>query len=320
MTIRNRTNPFVREHVVFQDLNQTINYLERQNILTAENAVRTLQSNDIFTNGPNLVVDDITDSTGTNNTINISSSTAYFEVDNYQLNYTAETGTGTVSNPDSFNNPNNAFDSNDTTYADKTTSSSPADTYIFGETFSSKYIAYQRVKMYFSGTSGTHNWTIETYNGSIWSSVDSGSFSGVSNEDYDEILYINDIIEGIRITFENQSTSTLDMRVYTIEYGDFDNSDTVIIDSNTTTLDGNETAFAISTPDATIPTNTSISVVVSDGTNSLSAGTIDSISKGVVVGNDDTLTSGTLNLTFTLATTDNTVTPTLPSYGVSILR
>jgi hypothetical protein len=84
-------------------------------------------------------------------------------------------------------------------------------------------------------------------------------------------------------------------------------------------LTGDELGFAVSIPDSEIPTNTTITATISDGTNSLTATTIDSTSKGVVIGNAS-LTSGTLECTFTLNTTDTSVTPTIKDYAICILR
>lgn len=94
MSIRNRNNPWTAEAPTFQDRVDTINYLERQNILIAESSVRTLQ-NGSFTNGPNIVVDEFTDADGTQGTVNTGSSTATYNSDTNQYALTSSIGTQT---------------------------------------------------------------------------------------------------------------------------------------------------------------------------------------------------------------------------------
>lgn len=58
---------------------------------TAQNAYQTLHANNIFDNNYFLAADEFTDSTGTNNTFNATSSTAVFSTDHYEMgNYFVE--------------------------------------------------------------------------------------------------------------------------------------------------------------------------------------------------------------------------------------
>lgn len=325
-------NPFVNEYPNEDDINDTIDYLEKASIPDAELAVRILQSNNVFINGPNLVVDEAIDSNGTNNTIDKTNDGAVHDASNsaYVLAPVDDASGDTTHDPDAFSSPTNAFDDNDGTFATKNRNTSGSSNSNLGKTFGAKTVKSVRA-VYSCTTTSVANQTvtikIQTYNGSVWSDFTTLDTLVFNNSTPPGIKYsganIDASVQGVRIRFENahSGTSSINNDVYSLEYGDtYQSSSTIIINANTTILDGNEKAFVVSTPDSSFPTNTSISVVVSDGTNSLTSATIDSISKGVIVANTGGLTSGTLNLTFTLASTDNTVTPTLSTYGVKILR
>lgn len=309
------------------DLNPTIDAVIDQNIPDAELAVRTLQSNNIFTNGPNLVVDEMTDSNGTINTINTGSSTTLYRggISAYELGINI----GTLEDSPAYN-----------------TGSSTSGTLSVSGTTKSKGIITE-VNLKFTSSASAEVEIIKNGNRIAirTGSTDSNGYVTISFQigNYSDIFVNGDAFE-IRargysgtgsLEYNGNSLRTYDgtnfsyTGVYVwggngpaFQFGTtiYDSSSVVIADTNTTTLDGNEKGFVISTPDSDFPTGTSITAKVSDGTNSLSAGTIDTISKGVVVGNPGTLSSGTLKLTFTLATSDTSVTPTLGSYGVKILR
>jgi len=88
-------------------------------------------------------------------------------------------------------------------------------------------------------------------------------------------------------------------------------SGTAVCNSNTQTLTGAERNLLVYS-DKTLPTNTSMTVDISDGTTTLAAQPFDTVI------DISTLGAGTLSLTFNLATTDTAVTPSLKGYGVYI--
>ena len=307
------------------EVNQNFSDVENISVSVAELGVRTLQSNNVFTNGPNIIVDEFTDANGTKNTVNTGSSTAVYasSPDRYSLNGTL----GTVESA-------------------TISSSGSASQNISFDVVCNNTGIFNEIKVDISN-SGTRTITCniiksgdivasQSYGPTVSLGVHTFTFS---LQDYLELFTNGDTAT---ITIDDSTAATLD-RVTGYSYDGtnidiisqnvpggvvpcsfaeaaFNSSSTVIVDTNTTTLDGNELGFAISAPDADIPANTSITATISDGTNSLSAVTIDPIKKGVVISNDGTLSSGTLKCTFTLNTTDTSVTPTLPSYGVNILR
>lgn len=327
MAIKNKSSPWSTPTARIKptDLNDTSNYLERTAILTVENAVRTLQSNDVYNNGPNIVVDDMTDSTGTNNTVNTGSSTSDYDALNlyYTLSFTDEASGDTTHNPNSFTNPSNAFDGDDSTYSEISVLEDDA-TGSLGKTFSPKTIKNVKIKAEMLGDNPLSTIRLESYNGSTWSTEEILVNESGSIQSFEGSLYLNKSVQGLRVYMNKTYDGggyTQRIRLYTLEYSTtFDSSSTVIADTNTTTLDGNELGFAISVPDSDFPTGTSITATISDGTNSLTATAIDTVSKGVIIGNPGTLSSGTLKCTFTLSTTDSSVIPTLPSYGIGVLR
>lgn len=317
------------------DLDDTNDILINNSILTSELSYRILQSNNVWTQGPNIIVDEFTDSNGSQNTVN-SNSEKYFDltdnifilppIDEASTDTTSTTASGSTSG---WTNEENVFDGDDATYA----SISGSDSYdgTIGKTFSAKTIESCRYKVYINATQASSGSAdLQYYNGTSWVTITSiGSVGSSPNTvTWEGTIDTKDLgnIQGLRINV-NPSISSLnsvEFRVFTLEYGNYTSSNEVIVDSNTTSLDGNENGFVISIPDATFPTNTTISATIGDGTNTLTKTAVDSTSKGVVIGNGTAfggpLSSGTLQVTFTLETTDSTVTPTLPGYAIGVIR
>jgi len=91
----------------------------------------------------------------------------------YYPNLTDEASSDTTNDPDTFTNPSNAFDSNDTTYASDSFGSGTFARRL-GKTFSVKNVDMVRVKAearfnFSSGGSSRFDVYIETYDGSTWS-------------------------------------------------------------------------------------------------------------------------------------------------------
>ena len=370
----------------------------------AENAVRILQSNNVFTNGPNLVTDEFTDEDGVNNTVNISKSSADYNSseDKYEIESIPQNFV--IIEADNLNE--SSFEINDckirriddrkwqlystigteevkrakiyqTLFYDKAaqtinncTAIKTTFTRDIGKT---AYFLYLEVN---TSTGQTQDYTIDFQNETTNNNVSfwgryfandgsSGTSSVLQVPDGNTIrgggffVDINDL--GTDRT-QDEKDNPVDARLFTgvndgnalaeliflskgditftysgsgsnnkIEYESDEGipafteaTETiefiVLVDSNTTNLDENEKGFAISTPDVELPTDTSIDVSISDGNNTIGPETIDTTSKGVIIDNDGTLTSGTLELTFTLKTTDNSKTPILKNYGVDIIR
>lgn len=345
MTARNtylgNTNYTDGEALTHTDLNDTNDDILETFLGQAELSVRVLQSNNVYVQGPNFLVDEMTDSTGTLNTINTSTTTAYYYSTAYEylLDWPDEASAGTDhsgTDAGSWADIANAFDGNDSTYAvvAYTGTDTDADAWL-GKTFTSKHIMwvrYKATKRDYTSTSQNVTIKLQSYNGSTWSdeATHTGNGGSATGGGYSvtSTFYLNKEVQGLRIYFDmisgSSSNSDKSSYLYTLEYGDYDTSSIVVADTNTISLDGNEKGFVVSVPDSTFPTNTSMTVTISDGTNSLDPQTIDTTRKAVLIGNGTAfggpLSSGTLEVTFTLSTTDPTVTPTLLDYGIRVIR
>jgi len=329
MTIRNTKlggSDWTSEQLASLDLNDTIDaVIDSPSIGESQNAYQSLQANDIFENKDNLCADEFVTSTGTNATVNTTSSTGYFysTTPSYTLNFTDEASGDTTHNPSSFTNPGNAFDNNDSTSATKNHVSTVVSDAL-GKTFASaRYISYVKIISSQSDNGSTgRDIYLQTYDGATWTTVATLAHQVSSlSISYSGTYYLNTTTQGIRIlnttTFTSGSTHVTS--VTTLEYGDYNSSDTVIADSGTLTLDGTETGIGVYC-DSTFPTNTSMTVTAGDGTLSTSAQSINSSNKSSGVFDITSLGTGTLNLTFTLSTIDTSVTPTFRGYGVKLIR
>ena len=282
----------------------------------AQNANKTLKAAGAYENGDNIAADNYTVAAGINGTVNTGSTTGVFVTNKYTCGFTDEASGDTTSDPNSYTNVANAFDDNDTTFADKTGVSSTSS---LGKTFSSKYVAYVNYKGRASGGSGAQplDARIQTFDGSVWTNASGrlNSDASPTDETFSGLFFIDDTIQGIRMHFTVSGSWT--NYVYTLEYGGYSNS-TIVCDTSTITLDGTETAILIYS-DQTTPTNTSMTVDIGDGsTTLLSAVAITKKTTGIrqLTG----VTAGTLELTFNQVTTDVSVTPTQSGYGVIIWR
>jgi len=283
-----------------------------------------------WTNENYLGADIFTDSNGAKNTIDTGNSTARWMSNNYfVLDYTDEASGDTTHNPDSLSNPENAFDGNDGTYCETTSTGSGAR--YLGKIFSSaRFIGIVRVKASVGGSVSTGpistSISLETYNGSSWSTVTtlaSHSTAGTSSScSYDAAYFLNSTVQGIRIAIKiSTATASAHRRWYTIEYGDFDSSSSV---ETNTIMDEFTPKSIVVYGKAEIPTDTNITIDVSDDggsnwdiTNQSINYMSDSNSFYLVI--DTTSLSGSdLALKFNLSTTDSTKTPKLYGYSIAI--
>jgi len=314
----------------------------------AENSYKILQVADVFTNGPNTAADEFTDATGTKNTVNTGTSTAIFKTNKYEIvgqtsSYTTSSGSthnvAIAGEGATFTNPSNAFDGNAGTAANgilENGGTTGTHTNALGKTFSNNVIGQIDYNFTYN-TAALHAETItvklQGYNGSSWTDISTlytqSWGSGVArNATYNTTgSYTTDITyQGLRLycdlnrTIQN-GTGIASVDIYEFQYyTGYSSSSTVICDSNTITLDGTEKALIISTPDSIWNTGSSMTVTASDGTTSTSAQTINSTSKNTGVFSISSLSSGTLKLTFTLATSDTTLSPEFKGYGVYVIR
>jgi hypothetical protein len=241
------------------------------------NLYKTLQANDVLIVGKYGGAEEFTTSTGTNNYVNTGSSTAYYigdqptnsTLDSNRYNvYVAGLGTDEASSdstydPDSFTNPSNAFDSDDDTYAEKTTSGGGLQSKTLGKTFTSKRVGYVRIITEMTADNNVREFYLMTYNGSTWDNEGkvTGGSTNLAKTTY--VYPLNKEVQGIAIKFTTTSTGNSTMRLYTLEYGDFVNNSTLILDNIGLTFSGDESTFGIftdfkKTTDSSVVTDISV--------------------------------------------------------------
>lgn len=288
----------------------------------AEQANKILKAAGAYENGGLTAAENYTVAAGINGTVNTGSSTSDFSTDSYILSFIDEAAGDTTTNPNSFTNPGNAFDNDDNTFAQKTENSSGDSTWTLGKTFSSKSVALAIVTYEASIENGPGiTITLQSFDGSTWNDVEELENTGTTVSKTTKTVNINDTIQGLRVEyfmnidgFSRVKTANL----YTLEYGSYDTSSTIVCDTNTITLDTTEKAIQIYSDHET-PTNTSITADISDGTTTLVSGvTFDS--KGFSdVQSLGSVTAGTLQIIWNLNTTDSSVTPKQYSWGVNLI-
>lgn len=162
------------------------------------------------------------DSNGRNNSVDTGSTTSIFDTNIYTAQLLNDISGETDNDPDSFSNPSNAFDNDDSTYASKSKSWSRYDdgtvNYELGKTFSATTVNKVKIVAQLTGYAGNNgaSWDVklQTYDGSTWTddtTLGSGSMRGSGSFTAVNINGIYDIgssIQGVRIAFKLTMYST----------------------------------------------------------------------------------------------------------------
>lgn len=294
------------------------------------NSYQILKQVGTFDNAYPVCTDIFTDSNGANDTINTGNTGATYnsDTDVYILASTDTIATGTTHDPDTFSNPENAFDGNDNSFAQETRyDTADLDVYI-GKTFSSRAIHSAKVKARWTQDAGGGgaigiNAKLQTYDGATWTDVPDSTFMSDGGEgigwdiSYDGLIDVGVTCQGLRIAFfgdRSTTNRTTQHYVYTLEgYEGYDS--TSDIESNTLmTLDGTE-KVALLYVNGTFPADTSATVdFISSGGGSVTGATINEPV------NVSSLAAGDLSFDLNLATTDTSVTPEISGYSLVIVR
>ena len=318
------TNTFVPGNLIkssevntnFDDV--TNNGLIPVGVSSAQNYFETLKHAGDVDNEDYLIADIFTDADGDKDTISTGATGAIYDSENLiYLAYPAAFSTGTLHDPDSFTDAANAFDANATSYASKAPAKGPFD-YDLGRTFSSQYVSgiYYKVTVNIA-MSGTGNpalrtYVIETYDGAAWNVVNTFSHTLAGSHTVGEYIKIDDTIEGIRLNLSSNGTSNTPV----IQVQCVNAAFSTATDVTTTTLialDGTEKGIIVF--DKSIkPTDTSITIDVSDGSTILTSQPVRSYI------DISTLSSGSLTLDFNFISTESTATAQLYGYGVCIVK
>ncbi len=284
------------------------NFMTSQNVLIpiAQNAFQLVEVG-AFTNRNYLYADLFNSVAGKNNTVDTASTTARYDpdTDTYQMSINDEAPGDTTHNPNSFTDPENAFDGNDATYAIKVVD---ATGQALGKTFGAKNVTF--VKVVANVTTGS-NYEIKlySYDGGGWNfEVDVDAGSGPSGTV--ELFHIlNKSVQGLRVLF-NRASGSSTYQLMTLEYGDYNTSDNVVV--NLHTLTGDEQALGVY-PRITLGTSGSLGLTVGDGSTTIAANTI---STAV---NIDSLAAGSLTATYALGTSNTVDTPLFYGHGEAII-
>lgn len=288
----------------------------------AQNAYQTLQANNVFENKDFLAADEFTDADGTNDTVNTGSSTATYNSSQtrYELSSTVgtpeaatavsapETGsTGNISTTMSI--ANSGFIS---TIRFVNATNNTGDTFTFNIIRGSTTLASVTAAGGNSGTTGTATFTISDYD-SILASGDTITVQSVYTGG---VCYnkTGQTYSGTDFSYTSQNVpATNSGSVVPFEFTDASYStsgtETVLSDTDTLTLGGTE-EFITVYGDKSVPTNTTLTVDVSDGSTTLSAQALD---EAIDV---SSLSTGTLELTFNLASSNGASTPFIKGWGV----
>lgn len=327
------TNPWVAgEKLYAADLNDTIINTSTGHIhdgvdsapifLTGipQMAFQQLQAT-TFVNQDNLSAEYFNIASGKNSTY--ISGTAIYDTVNYA--YVSQPATSDLAPADTTSyttnnggwaNPDNAFDGDDSSYAEATFAYNDGlYGHSLGKTFSSKYINSVRVKFYYSVGGGTQvAFILETYNGSTWSQAYYYGAWGYGDTGTQDItIYLLKSVQGIRLRASRTAgVQPSVVRLYTMNYYNNAASSTVTVNPYLT-LDNTEKAIVLYGRKST-PTNTAITVNITDGSTTLSNKSLNSTI------DISSLSSGSLGLTFNLTTSDPTVTPLLYGYGVYLFK
>jgi len=283
----------------------------------AQNAYQILQANNVFENKDFLFADDFTDANGTNNTVNEASTTAIYdyESNSYKCKINGD-GTNDTDNAESSFPVTNTQSSSygykitatsncvlisvtkiGTSTATRVILKSDNNNSIATATFSGNIATFSSPQSLISG----NNYRIEVdNNGSTYTSARNGSpsypYIGVN------IDFITGSVGGVDV-----SSDAFNIVSCVTQTGSFIDSK-ITCDSNTKTLLGTEETICIYA-DKETPTDTDITLDISDGTTTLLNQPFNE-----AIGLTG-FSSGILNITFNLTTTDTSVTPVLKGYG-----
>jgi hypothetical protein len=198
------------------------------------NLIRMLQDRDIdFAVGQtDMWGDAYIDSTGREDSVNTSTTTATFQPDDglgvesddaYFGAFTdlrsGTTHESSTSGGGTWTSASNAFDSDNGTYATSSTIGSAGNNIALGKTFSSQYVDKVYVKYQLGGAGASHILKIQTYNGSSWDDVSNLSYTLASQSSV--AVDIADTVEGVRIYTENTDSNNYTIQVYSFIPGSF---------------------------------------------------------------------------------------------------
>jgi len=166
-----------------------------------------------------------TASAGRNNTVLADITQALYSSTYYTPGINNGFSTDTLANADSFSNPSFAYDTSDSTAATLTTVNTSASKSL-GATFSARILALARVNASIVVNSGTANVNtlsiaLQTYDGSVWTTLQTLSSAPNSGTSYSGVVAINKSVQGVRVLFTYTSTGANNTTnsLFDLQYG-----------------------------------------------------------------------------------------------------
>ncbi len=322
MVIRLFSNPWLYKETNLKsdDLNDSFSKVLDIAGLTAESNYKILAASLSFENEDSSAVEDYTSAGGANSTVNIGSTTALWNTDHYKLNLTTSSDVSdahgvTIDSLTTNSNDNGVrIQANSTKVLKSVTKtgfsnttrallkSDTGNSILAIATFSGNVATFSDYPLLESGT--YYRIECDADGASVQNAFKADvPFSGTN------IDYISGSVNGIN--------NTDYFNVFSIITSDFtyDSTSVIISDSNTLAVDNETNAFCLYVP-STIPTNTSIDIDLSDGTNTINL-LVNSVTKKTDVIAKDTLTTITdIEITTNLNTTDTSVTPEAKGWSI----
>lgn len=269
----------------------------------AEQANKILKAAGAYENGDTTASENYTTSAGVNGTVNTGSTTSLFDTDSYVL-------------PDFLQDEG---DATEFSLTGTTTTTTAYDITFATESLLEEVII--EIKNTFNYSDTTHY--IDFYYNDATSQTVTYTTGG-GNGTYVERTTANPqlakVVTRVRYRVKLAYSSNRDIYLQNLSFfaGVYLSTSDIVCDTNTITLDGTEKAIQIYSDHET-PTNTSVTVDVSDGTSTLVSGATFT-GKFTDVLALTGVTSGTLELTFNLITTDASATPTQSGWGVYVIK
>lgn len=271
-----------------------------------------------------LAADVFTTSSGTQNSINLGSTTTAYSLaqDFWTCGFTDESGVDATHDPDSFTDPENAFDENEATLATKTDNDASigyvTKIHELGKTFSEKYVGMVKIKCDNATNSASPECglKLQSYNGADWSDVVTLA-TGLASASFIGEYYLNAFVQGVRIESTTYGDPQSSSKYYTtniqvIAYGDFDASSDLV----TNTLVHQIIPHSILVyGDVDFTSGGAIGISVSENNGSTFGITGQSLGSYI---DTTSFTAGSLALKFTFTTPNGSVTPQLSGFGCVI--
>ena len=175
-------------------------------------------------------VESYTSASGRKGSVDTAETTAIFSTNKYSPSFLNEASEDTTHDPNSFNNPESAFDEDESTFASKNSGTSSMTTHL-GKTFSNKNVQFVKIVYDMTGqnlgsTTSPHTIHLQTFDGSDWSNFTLLAQSDNGNTFISKrtsVVMLDSSVQGVRVRYQynridafgNQATA----RLYYLGYG-----------------------------------------------------------------------------------------------------